>query len=84
LLLSQTDHSVDPALRRPGRFDRELEIGVPDKNGRNEILQIQTRHMPLAKDFDLNQITNLTHGFVGADLAALSKEAGMQAIRSFT
>ncbi len=74
-------NSVDPALRRPGRFDRELEIGVPDKNGRNEILQIQTRHMPLAKDFDLNQITNLTHGFVGADLAALSKEAGMQAIR---
>ena len=74
-------NAVDPALRRPGRFDREIEIGVPDRNGRLEILQIHTRGMPLAKDVNLEKLADISHGFVGADLYALSKEAGMRALR---
>ena len=74
-------NSIDPALRRPGRLDRELEIRVPSKKGRKEILQIHTRGMPLAKDVDLDKIVDVTHGFVGADLAALCKEAAMHALR---
>ena len=73
--------AVDPALRRPGRFDREISIGVPDKNGRREILQIHTRHMPLDKDVNLDELAEVTHGFVGADLAALCREAAMTALR---
>jgi transitional endoplasmic reticulum ATPase len=72
---------IDPALRRPGRFDREIRIGVPDKKGRKEILEIHTRNMPLADDVDLNKLSEITHGYVGADLAALAKEAAMQALR---
>jgi transitional endoplasmic reticulum ATPase len=72
---------LDPALRRPGRFDKEIEIGVPDAKGRLEILQIHTRGMPLAKDVDLKKIADSTHGFVGADLQALAKEAAMSALR---
>jgi len=74
---------VDPALRRPGRFDREIRIGVPDRNGRKEILQIHTRRMPLADDVDLDELANITHGFTGADLAALCREAAMNALRRF-
>jgi len=74
-------NALDPALRRPGRFDREIEIGVPNKQGRLEILQIHTRNMPLAEDVDLEKIASITHGFVGADLAALCKEAAMRALR---
>ena len=74
-------NSIDPALRRPGRFDREIEIGVPDTEGRLEVLQIHTRGMPLAKDVDLKKLANVTHGFVGADLEALSKEAAIRALR---
>ncbi|AGI47037.1 AAA family ATPase, CDC48 subfamily [Thermoplasmatales archaeon BRNA1] len=74
-------NSIDEALRRPGRFDREIEIGVPDRNGRNEILQIHTRGMPLDKDVDLGVIADKTHGYVGADLAALCREAAMAALR---
>ena len=66
-------NAVDPALRRPGRFDREIELGVPDKDGRLEILQIHARGMPLAKDVDLEKLADISHGFVGADLQALSK-----------
>ncbi len=73
--------AIDPALRRPGRFDREIEIGVPDREGRREILEIHTRNMPLADDVDLDQLADLTVGFVGADLAALCKEAAMHALR---
>ena len=73
--------AIDPALRRPGRFDREIEIGVPDREGRKEILEIHTRGMPLADDVNLNEISELTNGFVGADLEALCKEAAMHAIR---
>ncbi len=72
---------VDPALRRPGRFDRELEIGIPDRNGRADILQIHTRGMPLAEDVDLDKIAEITHGYVGADLEALGREAAMAALR---
>lgn len=72
---------IDEALRRPGRFDREIEIGVPDKKGRLEILQIHTRSMPLNEDVDLERLAAVTHGFVGADLAALTREAAMQALR---
>ncbi len=75
--------ALDPALRRPGRFDREIELGVPDKNGRYEILQVHTRAMPLSKDFDLEYLANVTHGFVGADLAALAREAAMRALRRY-
>ncbi len=74
-------NAIDPALRRPGRFDREIELPVPDKNGRKEILQIHTRNVPLADDVDLDELAARTHGFVGADLAALVKEAAMKAIR---
>ena len=74
-------HAVDPALRRPGRFDREIEIPLPDKNGRLEILQIHTRNVPLAEDVDLERLAEMTHGFTGADLAALVKEAALRTIR---
>jgi len=74
-------NDIDPALRRPGRFDREIEIGVPDTDGRNEILQIHTRGMPLHEDVDLRLMAEKTHGFVGADVEALAKEAAMLAIR---
>jgi transitional endoplasmic reticulum ATPase len=74
-------NAVDPALRRPGRFDREIEIGVPDRNGRLQILQIHTRGMPLAKDVNLEKMADISHGFVGADLQALSKEAAIRALR---
>ncbi len=73
--------ALDPALRRPGRFDREIEIGVPDREGRKEILQIHTRNVPLAEDVDLDELADITHGFVGADLAALVREAAMAALR---
>ncbi|NQV00499.1 MAG: CDC48 family AAA ATPase, partial [Parcubacteria group bacterium] len=72
---------LDEALRRGGRFDREIEIGVPDKNGRKEVLQVHSRGMPLAKDVNLDELANITHGFVGADLSGLCKEAGMHALR---
>ncbi|MHB8604719.1 MAG: CDC48 family AAA ATPase [Thermoplasmatota archaeon] len=75
--------AVDPALRRPGRFDREIEIGVPDREGRKEIMQIHTRSMPLADDFDLDYLAANTHGFVGADLSALAKEAAMKTLRRY-
>ncbi|VVB95905.1 VCP-like ATPase [uncultured archaeon] len=74
-------NAIDPALRRPGRFDREIEIGVPDRKARFEILQIHTRGMPLADDVKLEKFADLTHGFVGADLAALAREAAMNSIR---
>jgi len=74
-------NAIDPALRRPGRFDREIEIGVPDRDGRLEILQIHTRGMPLDKDVNLEKLADISHGFVGADLQALSKEAAMRALR---
>ncbi|MDK2782155.1 MAG: transitional endoplasmic reticulum ATPase, partial [Archaeoglobi archaeon] len=73
--------AVDPALRRPGRFDREIEIGVPDKQGRKEILEVHTRKMPLSEDVNLDELAEMTHGFVGADIAALCKEAAMNALR---
>ncbi|UCH03694.1 MAG: AAA family ATPase, partial [Candidatus Thorarchaeota archaeon] len=72
---------VDEALRRPGRFDREIEIGVPDRQGRLEILQIHTRSMPLEEGMDVEKLAAVTHGFVGADLAALAREAAMEALR---
>jgi len=74
-------NAIDPALRRPGRFDREIELKVPDKQGRLEILQIHTRNMPLAEDVDLEKIASQTHGFVGADLEYLAKEAAMKALK---
>jgi transitional endoplasmic reticulum ATPase len=74
-------NAIDPALRRPGRFDREIEIKVPDKKGRLEILQIHTRNMPLGPDVDLNKLASVTHGFVGADLEYLCKEAAMKTLR---
>jgi transitional endoplasmic reticulum ATPase len=74
-------NALDPALRRPGRFDREIVIPIPDKHGRREILTIHTRGMPLADDVDLEQLAFFTHGFVGADLAALTREAAIYAIR---
>ncbi len=74
-------NAIDPALRRPGRFDREIEIGVPDRNGRLEILQIHTRGMPLAKDVNLDKLADISHGFVGADLQSLAKEAAIRALR---
>jgi transitional endoplasmic reticulum ATPase len=73
--------SIDPALRRPGRFDREIEIGIPDDEGRHEILSIHTRGMPIDEKVDLKQIAKVTHGFVGADLEILSKEAAMRSLR---
>ncbi|MFW9904054.1 MAG: CDC48 family AAA ATPase [Candidatus Thorarchaeota archaeon] len=74
-------NAIDPALRRPGRFDREIEIGIPNKNGRLAILEIHTRSMPLADTVDLEELATRTHGFVGADLLSLTKEAAMYAIR---
>lgn len=73
--------ALDPALRRPGRFDRELELRVPDRDGRYEILQIHTRGMPLEDDVNIEELADITHGFVGADLAALSRESAMNALR---
>ena len=73
--------SIDPALRRPGRFDREIEIGIPDEDGRLEVLQIHTRGMPVDDKVNLKQIVKVTHGFVGADLESLVKEAAMRSLR---
>lgn len=72
---------LDPALRRPGRFDREIEIGIPDKNGRLEILDVHTRGMPLNDDVNLARISEITHGFVGADLEAICRESAMATLR---
>lgn len=74
-------NAIDPALRRPGRFDREIEIGVPDKEGRLETLQIHTRNMPIASDGDFKKISEITHGYTGADMAALCREAAMKCLR---
>jgi len=74
-------NSIDPALRRPGRFDREISINVPDKKGRLDILKIHTRNMPLTKDVKLESLAAITHGFVGADLSSLAKEAAMSVLR---
>ncbi len=74
-------NAIDPALRRPGRFDREIEIGIPDRDGRYEILLIHTRGMPINKDVDLARLADLTHGFVGADIESLVKESAMQSLR---
>src|SRR5919201_2054846 len=74
-------NALDPALRRPGRFDREIEIGIPDEQGRLDILLIHTRGMPLTEDVDLESISRVAHGFVGADIEALSKEAAMRSLR---
>jgi transitional endoplasmic reticulum ATPase len=76
-------NAIDPALRRPGRFDREIEIGVPDKKGRNEIVQIHTRNMPLAEDVDIKRLSDITHGYTGADISSLSREAAMKALRRY-
>ncbi|MFX1513607.1 MAG: CDC48 family AAA ATPase [Promethearchaeota archaeon] len=81
LAATNRPNALDPALRRPGRFDREIELGVPDRNGRREILGIHTRGMPLAPDVNLDSIADKTHGFVGTDIAALTKEAAMFALR---
>lgn len=78
---SNLPEAIDPALRRPGRFDREICVGVPDRCGRLEVLQIHTRQMPLAADVDLDYLADVTHGHVGADLAALCREAALSAIR---
>ncbi|MEM0037753.1 MAG: CDC48 family AAA ATPase [Zestosphaera sp.] len=75
--------AVDPALRRPGRFDREIEIPPPDKRARKAILEVHTRNVPLAEDINLDELASITHGFTGADLAALVKEAAMSALRRF-
>ncbi|MGF3554928.1 MAG: CDC48 family AAA ATPase [Thermoplasmatota archaeon] len=75
--------SIDPALRRPGRFDREIVIGAPDRNGRKEILQIHTRGMPMSKDVNLDDLADITYGYVGADLAALARESAMNALRRY-
>ncbi len=75
--------ALDPALRRPGRFDREVEIGIPDRESRFEIIQIHTRGMPLSDDTDLDQVADITHGYTGADLEALSREAAMKALRRY-
>ncbi|MBU0958768.1 MAG: CDC48 family AAA ATPase, partial [Nanoarchaeota archaeon] len=76
-------NAIDSALRRPGRFDREIEVGVPDKKGRRTILGIHTRGMPLNKSVNLDEIASITHGFVGADLEALAKEAAMGVLRKW-
>ena len=78
---SNIPHMLDPALRRPGRFDREIEIGIPDRNSRLEILEIHTRGMPLEDNVNLERIGDITHGFTGADLAALCRESAMTALR---
>ena len=74
-------NTIDPALRRPGRFDREISVPIPDKNGRLAVLQIHTRGMPLADDVSLEKLAEITHGFVGADIEALAREAAMAALR---
>ncbi|MCX8197865.1 MAG: CDC48 family AAA ATPase [Candidatus Micrarchaeota archaeon] len=74
-------NSIDPALRRPGRFDREIELGVPDRSARLEILQIHTRSMPLSEDVKLEEIAAITHGYTGADISSLTKEAAMKVLR---
>jgi len=74
-------NTIDPALRRPGRFDREISIPIPDRNGRLQILQIYTRGMPLSEDVSLERLADITHGFVGADIEALAREAAMSALR---
>jgi len=76
-------NAIDPALRRPGRFDREIEIGVPDKMGRYEILQIHTRTMPLASDVDLRRLADICHGYTGADMSSLCREAAMKGLRRY-
>ncbi len=76
-------NAIDPALRRPGRFDREIEIGVPDKMGRHEALQIHTRAMPLTSDVDLHRLSDICHGYTGADISALCREAAMKALRRY-
>ncbi|MFN5820749.1 MAG: AAA family ATPase, partial [Novosphingobium sp.] len=73
--------AIDEALRRPGRFDREIVIGVPDEHGRREVLGIHTRGMPLGEGVDLDELARTTHGFVGADIAALAREAAIEAVR---
>jgi transitional endoplasmic reticulum ATPase len=73
--------ALDPALRRPGRFDREIEIGIPDQNGRLEILEIHTRGMPLTEEVNLESVAKITHGFVGADLESVCREAAMRSLR---
>ncbi len=75
--------ALDPALRRPGRFDREIEIGVPDREGRSEIMDVHTRQMPISDDFEINWVLDNTYGFVGADLAALVRESAMKALRRY-
>ena len=75
--------AMDPALRRPGRFDREIEIGVPDREGRKEILDVHTRQMPISDDFDVDWVLENSYGFVGADLAALVRESAMKALRRY-
>ncbi len=76
-------NAIDPALRRPGRFDREIEVGVPSKEGRLQVLKIHTRGMPLTKKVDLDELARKTHGFVGADLESLAKEAAMNVLRKY-
>ncbi len=77
------EEAIDPALRRPGRFDREIEIGVPTAAGRQEIMQIHTRGMPLEENVQMDHIAKITHGFVGADLASLAREAAMKCLRRY-
>jgi len=77
------DEAIDPALRRPGRFDREIYIGVPTREGRKEILEIHTRGMPLAEDVSLDELASVTHGFVGADLMALARESAMKCLSRY-
>ena len=83
IVISATNrpNAIDPALRRPGRFDREIEIKVPDKKGRSDILNIHTRNMPLHDDVDIKQVSSVSHGYVGADLEYLCKEAAMKCLR---
>src|SRR5947208_2775534 len=76
-------NAIDPALRRPGRFDREIEIGVPDKMGRYEILQIHTRTMPLASDVDLHRLSDVCHGYIGADISSLCRDSATNALRRY-
>jgi transitional endoplasmic reticulum ATPase len=75
--------AIDPALRRPGRFDREIEIGVPDRYGRQEIMEVHTRGMPISDDYDIDWVLENSYGFVGADLAALVRESAMKALRRY-
>ncbi|RZW38481.1 MAG: AAA family ATPase, partial [Flavobacteriaceae bacterium] len=83
IVISATNrpNAIDPALRRPGRFDREIEIKVPDKKGRKDILAIHSRNMPLGEDVNLDKISSVSHGYVGADLEYLCKEAAMKCLR---